>query len=89
MREHREEAGQVALVIDGRTLQYALTHEMRKDFMELCLGCRSVVCCRVSPGQKAEVSTGHRTVSGIFILTWNMKGMINDHRRLKTFKVNQ
>ena len=55
MRDHREEAGQVALVIDGRTLQYALTHELRSEFMELCLGCRSVVCCRVSPGQKAEV----------------------------------
>ncbi|XP_043233403.1 probable phospholipid-transporting ATPase IA isoform X3 [Amphibalanus amphitrite] len=56
MRDHREEAGQVALIIDGRTLQYALTHELRSEFMELCLGCRSVVCCRVSPGQKAEVA---------------------------------
>ncbi|XP_037069797.1 probable phospholipid-transporting ATPase IA isoform X3 [Pollicipes pollicipes] len=56
MREHREEAGQVALIIDGRTLQYALTHELRAEFMELCLGCRSVICCRVSPGQKAEIT---------------------------------
>ncbi|XP_030237938.1 probable phospholipid-transporting ATPase IA isoform X6 [Drosophila navojoa] len=45
----------VALVIDGKTLKYALTCDLRGDFQELCLMCRVVICCRVSPIQKAEV----------------------------------
>ncbi|XP_023168808.2 probable phospholipid-transporting ATPase IA isoform X4 [Drosophila hydei] len=45
----------VALVIDGKTLKYALTCDLRGDFQELCLVCRVVICCRVSPIQKAEV----------------------------------
>ncbi|XP_034652198.1 probable phospholipid-transporting ATPase IA isoform X2 [Drosophila subobscura] len=45
----------VALVIDGTTLKYALSCDLRGDFQELCLLCRVVICCRVSPMQKAEV----------------------------------
>ncbi|XP_017865229.1 PREDICTED: probable phospholipid-transporting ATPase IA isoform X3 [Drosophila arizonae] len=45
----------VALVIDGKSLKYALTCDLRGDFQELCLMCRVVICCRVSPIQKAEV----------------------------------
>ncbi|XP_030386345.1 probable phospholipid-transporting ATPase IA isoform X1 [Scaptodrosophila lebanonensis] len=45
----------VALVIDGKTLKYALSCDLRGDFQELCLICRVVICCRVSPIQKAEV----------------------------------
>nr|CAG4638244.1 EOG090X00X3 [Cyclestheria hislopi] len=44
-----------ALVIDGQTLKFALSCELKKDFMQLCLGCRAVICCRVTPSQKAEV----------------------------------
>uniref|UniRef100_A0A8D8M529 Phospholipid-transporting ATPase n=1 Tax=Cacopsylla melanoneura TaxID=428564 RepID=A0A8D8M529_9HEMI len=44
-----------AIIIDGLALNYALTHELRKDFLELCLTCNAVICCRVSPLQKAEV----------------------------------
>lgn len=44
-----------ALIIDGLALDYALKHELRKDFLELCLTCNAVICCRVSPLQKAEV----------------------------------
>ncbi|KAH8299708.1 hypothetical protein KR044_004998, partial [Drosophila immigrans] len=45
----------VALVVDGKTLKYALTCDLRGEFQELCLICRAVICCRVSPMQKAEV----------------------------------
>ncbi|KAK7013612.1 Phospholipid-transporting ATPase IA [Halocaridina rubra] len=43
-----------ALIIDGKTLIYALTPDLRKDFLDLCISCKSVICCRVSPSQKAE-----------------------------------
>lgn len=46
-----------ALIIDGKTLIYALTPDLRKDFLDLCISCKSVICCRVSPSQKAEVSS--------------------------------
>ncbi|KAI8037415.1 hypothetical protein M5D96_009551 [Drosophila gunungcola] len=45
----------VALVIDGTTLKYALSCDLRNDFQDLCILCRVVICCRVSPMQKAEV----------------------------------
>lgn len=44
-----------ALVIDGRSLEYALRHDLRQDFMKIALNCKSVICCRVSPFQKAEM----------------------------------
>jgi magnesium-transporting ATPase (P-type) len=44
-----------ALVIDGRSLDYALTPDLKMDFMKIALECKSVICCRVSPFQKAEM----------------------------------
>ncbi|KAJ8727263.1 hypothetical protein PYW08_015660 [Mythimna loreyi] len=45
----------VALIIDGKTLKYAMGCDLKKDFLDLCISCKVVVCCRVSPIQKAEV----------------------------------
>jgi phospholipid-transporting ATPase len=46
---------QTALIIDGKTLKYALSCDLRREFYELCIGCKVVICCRVSPIQKAEI----------------------------------
>ncbi|XP_071642115.1 probable phospholipid-transporting ATPase IA isoform X4 [Temnothorax longispinosus] len=46
---------EVALIIDGSTLDYALSCDIRMEFLELCSACKVVICCRVSPIQKAEV----------------------------------
>ncbi|KAL7049017.1 hypothetical protein ACKWTF_003569 [Chironomus riparius] len=43
-----------ALIIDGKTLKYALSCELRREFYELCINCKCVICCRVSPIQKAD-----------------------------------
>ncbi|XP_069948303.1 probable phospholipid-transporting ATPase IA isoform X8 [Cherax quadricarinatus] len=53
--EHLKRENEAALIIDGKTLMYALTPDLRKDFLDLCISCKSVICCRVSPSQKAEV----------------------------------
>ncbi|XP_024939743.1 probable phospholipid-transporting ATPase IA isoform X3 [Cephus cinctus] len=45
----------VGLVIDGNSLKYALSCDLRRDFLDLCTSCKVVICCRVSPMQKAEV----------------------------------
>ena len=44
-----------AVVIDGETLKLVLHDNLRQKFLLLCKQCRSVLCCRVSPAQKAAV----------------------------------
>ncbi|MBN3310286.1 phospholipid-transporting ATPase IA isoform X4 [Amia ocellicauda] len=44
-----------ALIIDGKSLKYALTFGIRQYFLDLALSCKAVICCRVSPLQKSEV----------------------------------
>ncbi|KAA8541660.1 hypothetical protein F0562_022812 [Nyssa sinensis] len=45
-----------ALIIDGKTLTYALEDDMKHQFLNLAVDCASVICCRVSPKQKALVT---------------------------------
>ncbi|KAK7935318.1 phospholipid-translocating P-type ATPase [Apiospora marii] len=45
----------LALVIDGKSLTYALEKDMEKMFYDLAVMCKAVICCRVSPLQKALV----------------------------------
>ncbi|KAF7135897.1 hypothetical protein RHSIM_Rhsim08G0132100 [Rhododendron simsii] len=45
-----------ALIIDGKSLVYALEDDMKNLFLELAVGCASVICCRSSPKQKALVT---------------------------------
>ncbi|KAH9609171.1 hypothetical protein KSS87_002397 [Heliosperma pusillum] len=47
----------LALVIDGKCLMYALDPSLRGMLLNLSLNCTSVVCCRVSPLQKAQVTS--------------------------------
>ena len=42
-----------AVVIDGETLRFALDPLLKSHFLEFTTQCRAVVCCRVSPSQKA------------------------------------
>lgn len=45
----------LALVIDGKSLTYALEKDMERTFFDLAVMCKAVICCRVSPLQKALV----------------------------------
>ncbi|ODH46641.1 hypothetical protein GX48_07251 [Paracoccidioides brasiliensis] len=45
----------LALIIDGKSLTYALEKDMEKLFLDLAVMCKAVICCRVSPLQKALV----------------------------------
>ncbi|KAL2422007.1 Phospholipid-transporting ATPase DRS2 [Exophiala dermatitidis] len=45
----------LALVIDGKSLLFALEKDMEKLFLDLAVMCKAVICCRVSPLQKALV----------------------------------
>ncbi|CAI5758288.1 unnamed protein product [Candida verbasci] len=45
----------LALIIDGHSLGYALEADLEDLFIELGSRCKAVICCRVSPLQKALV----------------------------------
>jgi len=45
----------LTLIIDGKSLSSAMEADIRDDFISLCTSCKAVICCRVSPLQKAEV----------------------------------
>ncbi|KAJ9061315.1 phospholipid transporting ATPase [Entomophthora muscae] len=46
---------ELALVIDGPSLRVALEGELKHKLLQLGQQCKTVVCCRVSPLQKAQV----------------------------------
>ncbi|XP_061634597.1 phospholipid-transporting ATPase VA [Phyllopteryx taeniolatus] len=45
----------LGLVIDGRTLAYALDRSLEDKFLAVARSCRSVLCCRSTPLQKSMV----------------------------------
>ena len=44
-----------AVVVDGETLKLMLSDDLKQKFLLLCKQCKAVLCCRVSPAQKAAV----------------------------------
>ncbi|KAK8470833.1 hypothetical protein PHAVU_003G072200 [Phaseolus vulgaris] len=54
---HSSSGPKLALVIDGKCLMYALDPSLRVMLLNISLNCHSVVCCRVSPLQKAQVTS--------------------------------
>lgn len=57
-----------ALIIDGKSLTYALEDDFKKKFLDLAIGCASVICCRSSPKQKALVMLLSLLGNGVYIL---------------------
>ncbi|KAK9864093.1 hypothetical protein WJX84_000818 [Apatococcus fuscideae] len=50
------EDGDSALIIDGKALSHGLATDLRAQLLSVGGRCASVVCCRVSPKQKAQVT---------------------------------
>ncbi|XP_055329116.1 phospholipid-transporting ATPase ID-like [Paramacrobiotus metropolitanus] len=50
-----EADGACALVIQGKSLVHALEKELEESFLEVASLCKAVICCRVTPLQKALV----------------------------------
>jgi len=44
-----------AILITGQALIYALSDNLKMKFLEIGTMCKSVICCRVTPIQKAQV----------------------------------
>lgn len=65
-----------AIVIDGDSLKLVLTEELRQKFLLLCKQCKSVLCCRVSPAQKAAVV--QMVKDGLDVMTLSIGDGAND-----------
>lgn len=50
-----ESSGDFAIVINGNSLVHCLHPQLERLFMEVVMKCKSVICCRVTPLQKALV----------------------------------
>lgn len=58
IEEHQisqQDMNSLALVIDGKSLDYALEPDLEDAFLTIGKLCKAVICCRVSPLQKALV----------------------------------
>ncbi|XP_068165952.1 phospholipid-transporting ATPase ID-like isoform X4 [Antennarius striatus] len=47
--------GEYGLVINGHSLAYALDHSTELELLKTACMCKAVICCRVTPLQKAQV----------------------------------
>ncbi|CAG8530283.1 11561_t:CDS:10 [Diversispora eburnea] len=65
-----------ALIIDGETLKYALDNSLKDLLLDLGKRCQSVVCCRVSPLQKAKVVA--LVKEGLNVMTLSIGDGAND-----------
>lgn len=75
-KDHRAPAPTHALVIDGFTLRWVLHESLMQKFLLLCKQCKSVLCCRVSPAQKAAVVGMVKT--GLDVMTLSIGDGAND-----------
>ncbi|MBE7181474.1 MAG: phospholipid-translocating P-type ATPase, partial [Terriglobus roseus] len=73
---HEPPAPTHAIVIDGDSLKLVLDPALQQRFLLLCKQCKAVLCCRVSPSQKAAVV--HMVKSGLDCLTLSIGDGAND-----------
>ncbi|KAG6392144.1 hypothetical protein SASPL_146355 [Salvia splendens] len=57
-----------ALVVDGKALELCLNTNLSEKFLSIAMICDVVICCRVSPKQKASITRRVKEYSGKTIL---------------------
>ncbi|KAL7789585.1 hypothetical protein V8C43DRAFT_97371 [Trichoderma afarasin] len=75
-KSHEPPAPTHGLVIDGFSLRWALDDRLKQKMLLLCKQCRSVLCCRVSPAQKAAVVS--MVKNGLDVMTLSIGDGAND-----------
>ncbi|MCO5591965.1 hypothetical protein L7F22_045958 [Adiantum nelumboides] len=56
-KEQEDEMSSHAIIIDGKSLDFVLEDEaFKQQFISFALKCDSIICCRVSPIQKAKIT---------------------------------
>jgi phospholipid-translocating ATPase len=75
-KNHEPPAPTHGLVVDGFTLRWVLNDRLKQKFLLLCKQCKSVLCCRVSPAQKAAVVA--MVKNGLDVMTLSIGDGAND-----------
>ncbi|TGZ83219.1 phospholipid-translocating P-type ATPase [Ascodesmis nigricans] len=75
-KDHSPPAQTHALVIDGDALKLVLDENLKTKFLLLCKQCKAVLCCRVSPSQKAAVC--QMVKKGLDVMTLSIGDGAND-----------
>ncbi|KFA79287.1 hypothetical protein S40288_03434 [Stachybotrys chartarum IBT 40288] len=75
-KNHEPPAPTHGLVVDGFTLRWVLHDRLKQKFLLLCKQCKSVLCCRVSPAQKAAVVA--MVKNGLDVMTLSIGDGAND-----------
>jgi phospholipid-translocating ATPase len=75
-KNHDPPAPTHGIVIDGFTLRWVLNDRLKQKFLLLCKQCKSVLCCRVSPAQKASVVA--MVKNGLDVMTLSIGDGAND-----------
>lgn len=75
-KNHEPPAPTHGVVIDGFTLRWVLNDRLKQKFLLLCKQCKSVLCCRVSPAQKAAVVA--MVKNGLDVMTLSIGDGAND-----------
>lgn len=75
-KNHEAPAATHAIVIDGDSLKLVLDDRLKQKFLLLCKQCKSVLCCRVSPSQKAAVV--RLVKNGLDVITLSIGDGAND-----------
>ncbi|KAI0458431.1 hypothetical protein F5B21DRAFT_430821 [Xylaria acuta] len=75
-KNHEPPSPTHALVVDGFTLKWVLDERLKQKFLILCKQCASVLCCRVSPAQKAAVVS--MVKNGLDVMTLSIGDGAND-----------
>ncbi|KAL7089629.1 hypothetical protein ACP275_13G196000 [Erythranthe tilingii] len=66
--EENRDDSPFALVVDGKALELSLGNDLTKQFLSVAMNCDVVICCRVSPKQKALITRRVKEYSGKTIL---------------------
>ncbi|KAL2885752.1 phospholipid-translocating P-type ATPase [Ceratocystis lukuohia] len=73
---HEAPSATHGIIIDGFTLRFVLHEQLKQKFLLLCKQCKSVLCCRVSPAQKAAVVS--MVKNGLDVMTLSIGDGAND-----------
>lgn len=75
-KDHEPPPPTHAVIIDGDSLRLVLNDRLKQKFLLLCKNCKSVLCCRVSPAQKAAVV--NMVKHGLDVMTLSIGDGAND-----------
>ncbi|QPG73747.1 hypothetical protein FOA43_001060 [Brettanomyces nanus] len=86
VKDHSTPQQTFAVVVDGRALiEIMADKEAQRKFLLLCKQCSSVLCCRVSPAQKAEIVK--MVKNGLKVMTLAIGDGANDVSMIQTANV--